>query len=431
MLWRNAITEFMDQLSKYSQEILQTFMQLRPTVYIQYNVFLSQVSPLLQKTPAKIPELLVHIFNYLHNVAKICVLLVYATSIIITSKIREQVQHGMCFSYTADLDSLADILSQKQYVLMHLSKNIAAQYFITCLYQGKSKLHLKAASVFYTTRPRTASSAELYTKMLYAYGSPQEIIYYTAKARNTTLDVEESDSMAIIERTARHNLSLMHPLQAMGLSFGATNTDADPEDLQDKTVLYLSLPQATESITYHLISLLQLQKVCTASGLYTNILQAFVIIISTPVQKNTMASKLAPGMDVVFTTDIGKTFFTTNILCKNMLPGPKERVFAYIILITILYISCFIQNHNDFLRQQDSWPFYVAHNFTNKFLLQPIFSGQTRPRLQGAMEAAHVETHLTAFLQSIQPSTPQDPSVLASPKLSALFLYLKQLLSWT
>lgn len=143
---------------------------------------------------------------------------------------------------------------------MHLSKNIAAEYFNTCLNQGKSKLDLKAASVFYSSRSRTASSAELYRKMLYAYGSPQEINYYTEKARNKTLDVEESDSMAIIERTARHNLSLMHPLEAMGLTFGATNTDADPEDLKDKTVINLTLPQATESITYHLKSLMQLKK---------------------------------------------------------------------------------------------------------------------------------------------------------------------------
>lgn len=121
--------------------------------------------------------------------------------------------------------------------------------------------------------------------MLYAYGSPQEINYYTEKARNKTLDVEESDSMAIIERTARHNLSLMHPLEAMGLTFGATNTDADPEDLKDKTVINLTLPQATESITYHLKSLMQLKKVSTASGLNTNILKAFDNIISTPVKK--------------------------------------------------------------------------------------------------------------------------------------------------
>ncbi|QRY19152.1 hypothetical protein [African swine fever virus] len=422
MLWRNEITEFMDQLSKYSQEILKTFKQLRPSEYKQYNEFLTQVTPLLQKTPEKIPEEVDHIFDYLDNVEKICELLVHASSIIISSKIREQVKHGMSFSYKTDLDSLAGILSQKQYVLIHLSKNIAAHYFNTCLNQGKSRLDLKAASVFYNSRPRTASSAELYRKMLYAYGSLQEINYYTEKARNKTLDVEESDSMATIERTARHNLSLMHPLEAMGLTFGATNTDADPEDLKDKTVINLTLPQATESVTYHLNSLMQLKKVSTTSGLNTNILKAFDNIISAPVKKNKMASKLAPGMDVVFTSDNGKTFFTKNVLSKNMLAGPKERVFAYNNLISNLNNSCFIQNHNDFLRQQDSWPFYDAHNFTNKFLMQPIFLGQTRPRLQGAMEAAHVETHLTAFLQSIQPSRPQDPSILASPKLSALIL---------
>lgn len=122
MLWRNEITEFMDQLSKYSQEILKTFKQLRPSEYKQYNEFLTQVTPLLQKTSEKIPELVDHIFNYLDNVEKICELLVNASSIIISSKIREQVKHGMSFSYKADLDSLADILSQKQYVLMHLSK---------------------------------------------------------------------------------------------------------------------------------------------------------------------------------------------------------------------------------------------------------------------------------------------------------------------
>lgn len=59
-----------------------------------------------------------------------------------------------------------------------------------------------------------------------------------------------------------------------------------------------------------------------------------------------------------------------------MLAGPKERVFAYNNLISNLNNSCFIQNHNDFLRQQDSWPFYDAHNFTNKFLMQPIFRGR-------------------------------------------------------